>query len=177
MRVLPVAALVGAILVAGASPVEADGSGREYVSHGVAVTAPIGWWTSNRQMSSGVEPVFRVTLSDRPLRRTARDTGPCYGGIAQQIQPDGVVAIVREALGSDFKPAQFHLRSRRFVLPPRKLNEDNSCLGDHATLVNFRQSGRGFYVWIAAGAKAPRTKIARLLQSLDAMSIQPSAKA
>ena len=129
-----------------------------FARHGIGVAVPAGWWASGERMSSGVEPVFRLTLSDRPLRRTARDSGPCYGGIARQIQPDGVVAIVREALGADFKPERFHLRSRHFVLPPRKAGEDNSCLGDHATLVIFRQAGRGFYLWIAAGRRASPAK-------------------
>ena len=122
-------------------------------------------------MSSGVEPVFRLTLSDRALHRTARDSGPCYGGIARQIQPGGVVAIVREALGADFKPERFHRRPRHFVLPPRKAGEDNSCLGDHATLVIFRQAGRGFYLWIAAGRRASPAKIATLLRALDGMTV------
>jgi hypothetical protein len=122
-------------------------------------------------MSSGVEPVFRLTMSDRPLHRTARDSGPCYAGIARQIQPSGVVAIVREARGADFKPARFHLRSRRFALPPRKPGEDNSCLGDHATLVIFQQAQRGFYLWIAAGRRAPPGRIATLLKALDGMTV------
>ena len=122
-------------------------------------------------MSSGVEPLFRLTLSDRPLRRTERDSGPCYGGIARQLQPGGVVAIVREALGADFRPARFHRRPRHFVLPPRKPGTDNSCLGDHATLVIFRQAGRGFYLWIAAGRRAPPARIAALLGALDAMTV------
>ena len=166
-----------AILFATASRVDAGDGGQKFADHGVALIVPRGWWASGRQMSSGVEPVFRVTLSDRALHRTQQDSGPCYGGIARQIQPDGVVAILREAFGADFKPARFHLRSRRFVLPPRKLHEDNSCLGDHATLVIFRQAGRGFYLWIAAGAKAPAAKIAALLRALDAMSITGASTA
>jgi hypothetical protein len=114
-----------------------------------------------------------MTLSDRRLRGTALDSGPCYGGIARQIQPNGVVAILREALGADFKPARFHLRSRRFVLPPRKPLEDNSCLGDHATLIVFKQANRGFYLWIAAGRKAPKARIDALLKAVDSMKIAP----
>ena len=39
-------------------------------------------------MSSGVEPIFRLTLSNRPLARTPKDEGPCYAGIGKQIQPE-----------------------------------------------------------------------------------------
>ena len=78
---------------------------------------------------------------------------------------------MREALGADFKPARFHRRLRHFVLPPRKLGEDNSCLGDHATLVTFRQAGRGFYLWIAAGRRASPARIATLLGALDGMTV------
>jgi hypothetical protein len=144
-------------------------------SHGISLVVPDDWWASSRRMSSGIEPVFRMTLSDRELQRTIRDSGPCYAGIARQIQPNGVVAILREATGADFKPARFHIRPRRFVLPPRRPHEDNSCLGDHATLVVFRQANRGFYLWIAAGRRAPAAKVAVLLSALNAMTVETPA--
>ena len=92
------------LLAVGAVPVFASDGSTRVARHGIELVVPAGWWTSDYRMSSGVEPVFRMTLSDRRLRRTAFDSGPCYGGIARQIQPDGVVAILREALGADFKP-------------------------------------------------------------------------
>jgi hypothetical protein len=82
-----------------------------------------------------------------------------------------VVAILSEAFGADFKPERFHLRSKRMSLLPRKLGTDNSCLGDHATLVIFRQAGRGFYLWIAAGRHAAAAKIKTLLRTLDGMTV------
>lgn len=168
MRVLLFAALSFASLSA-VAPVASAAEGRPFAHAGIGVAVPAGWWASSERMSSGVEPVFRLTLSDRELHRTARDSGPCYGGIARQIQPGGVVAIVREALGADFKPERFHRRPPHFVLPPRKVGEDNSCLGDHATLVTVRQAGRGFYVWMAAGRRASPAKITTLLRALDGM--------
>ena len=168
-RVFVVALSVCCLPAVGAFASAADG--RPFARGGIGVAVPAGWWASGERMSSGVEPVFRLTLSDRPLRRTARDSGPCYGGIARQIQPGGVVAIVREARGADFEPERFGRRSRHFVLPPRKVGEDNSCLGDHATLVIFRQAGRGFYVWIAAGRRASQARIATLLEALDGMTV------
>jgi hypothetical protein len=165
---LPIA---GLCFWAFACGVPADASDGEFVNHGIKVGVPAGWWVSGARMSSGIEPVFRLTLSDRALRRTSRDSGPCYGGIARQIQPDGVVAIVREALGADFEPERFHRRSRHFVLPPRRAGEDNSCLGDHATLVIFRQAGRGFLLWIAAGRRASPATIKTLLRALDRITV------
>jgi hypothetical protein len=72
-----------------------------------------------------------------------------------------VVAILSEAFGADFKPERFHLRSKRMSLLPRKLGTDNSCLGDHATLVIFRQAGRGFYLWIARAGMRRRRRSRR----------------
>ena len=78
--------------------------------------------------------------------------------------------------GTDFNSSRFRLRSRRFV-PPRKPKEDNSCLGDHATLVIFKDSGRGFYLWIAAAPRAPRARINRLLAVVNTISISANANA
>jgi hypothetical protein len=172
-RLLLIAGLCGWSLATGGAPDGARADG--FTDHGIAITVPTGWWASNARMSSVLQPVFRLTLSDRPLHRTTRDSGPCYAGLARQIQPDGVVAILSEALGADFKPERFHLRSKRMSLPPRKAGTDNSCLGDHATLVIFRQSGRGFYLWIAAGRHASPAKIRTLLRTLDGMTITASA--
>ncbi len=122
-------------------------------------------------MSSGVEPRFRLTVSSRPLRRTAKDSGPCYGGIGQQIQPGTVVAILREAVGADLKLSRFRARPTRFILPERQPGQDNSCLGDHATLITFRDSGRGFYLWIAAGRAAPPQRVTRLLALLNKLAV------
>jgi len=158
------------VLVVGVGAASGQGDA-PFESHGIALSVPAGWWTSTSRMSSGVEPVLRLTLSDRPLHRTARDSGPCYGGLARQIQPDGVVAILREALGADSQQGRFHRRSRHFVLPARRAGEDNSCLGDHATLVIFHQAQRGFYLWIAAGRLARPSRIAQLLTVLDGMTI------
>jgi hypothetical protein len=152
-------------------PASAAQNDRAFTNRGIALTVPTGWWASSARMSSGIEPVFRLTLSDRELRRTPRDSGPCYAGIAAQIQPNGVVAIMREALGADFKAEHFHLRSRRFALPPGKVGQDNACLGDHATLVTFRQADRGFYLWIAAGRRTPPDAISKLLRSLDTLIV------
>jgi hypothetical protein len=158
-----------------AVPAGAAQHDRLFTNHGIAVTVPSGWWASGDRMSTVLEPVPRLALSDRRLHRTALDSGPCYAGIARQIQPDGVVAILSEALGADFKPERFHRRSRSFLLPPRKPGEDNSCLGDHATLVIFRQAGRGFYLAIAAGRRAPAAKVRMLLRAVDAMTVDKRA--
>ena len=83
--------------------------------------------------------------------------------------------LLSEALGADFKPERFHRRSKRISLPPRKPGQDNSCLGDHATLVIFRQAGRGFYLWIAAGRHASPAKIKMLLQALNGMTVAARA--
>ncbi len=139
--------------------------------NGVGATLPPGWWASDRRMSSGIEPVFRLTVANRPLVRTAKDEGPCYGGVGKQIQPEAVVAILREAVGSDFKPARFSKRPERFVLPRRRPGQDNSCLGDHATLITFKDAGRGFYLWIAAGRDAPAARVKQLLTILNALTI------
>ena len=152
-------------------PASAAPNDRAFRNNGIALTVPTGWWASSARMSSGVEPVFRLTLSDRALHRTPRDSGPCYAGIAAQIQPDGVVAIMREARGADFEPERFHLRSRRFALPRRKVGQDTSCLGDRATLVTFRQADRGFYLWIAAGRRTPPETVSKLLRSLDTLVV------
>ena len=167
-RLLLIAGLCAWPLVSGVPAARAD---EEFANHGIEIAVPAGWWASSARMSSVIQPVFRLTLSDRALRRTVRDSGPCYAGLARQIQPDGVVAILSEALGADFKPERFRLRSKRISLPPRKPGEDNSCLGDHATLVTFRQAGRGFYLWIAAGRRASPAKIKTLLRTLDGMTI------
>lgn len=169
-----IAALVVWSLLA-AAPAVAGENGRSFASHGIGLAVPAGWWASSGRVSNVIEPVFRMTLSDRVLQRTSRDRGPCYAGIARQIQPDGVVAILSEARGADFRPARFRLRSKHFGLPPRKAGQDNSCLGDHATLVIFRQAGRGFYLWIAAGRRAAPARIAKLLGALDRMTIAAGA--
>jgi hypothetical protein len=143
----------------------------EFASHGIEIAVPTGWWASSTRMSSALRPAFRLTFSDRALHRTARDSGPCYAGLARQIQPDGAVAILSEALGADFKPQRFHLRSKRISLPPRTPGQDNSCLGDHATLVIFRQAGRGFYLWIAAARRTSPATIKALLRALDGMTV------
>lgn len=139
--------------------------------NGVRTSIPPGWWATNRRMSSGVEPIFRLTVSNRPLVRTAKDKGPCYGGIGGQIQPRAVVAILREAVGADFNPARFAKRPTRFVLPKRQPGQDNSCLGDHATLVSFKDAGRGFYLWIAVGRDAPPARVQQLLAVLNKLAI------
>jgi hypothetical protein len=174
MRWHPLVAALGAWSLLATAPAGAEDS-RPFVNHGITITVPSGWRASASRMSTAIEPAPRLTLSDRQLHRTAQDSGPCFGGIARQIQPDGVVAILSEALGADFKPARFHLRSRSFALPPREPGEDNSCLGDHATLVIFRQASRGFYLWIAAGRRAPAAKVTTLLLTLDAMTISQRA--
>ena len=160
----------GRLLVASRSLSGSATAGGGFAVHGISVAVPSGWWATGGRMSNVLQPAFRVTLSDRALRRTPRDSGPCYAGIARQIQPGGVVAILSEALGADFKPARFRPRPGHFVLPPRKPGEDNSCLGDHATLVTFRESGRGFYLWIAAGRRASPARVAALLRALDGMT-------
>ena len=139
--------------------------------NGVRATLPPGWWASDRRMSSGVEPVFRLTVSNRPLIRTSKDTGPCYAGIGQQIQPRAVVAILREAVGADLRSGRFDKRPARFVLPKRQLGQDNSCLGDHATQIVFKDAGRGFYLWIAVGRAAPPDRVERLLTLLNKLAL------
>ena len=172
MRARLAIAALGAWLLLAPAPAAARADGRPVGAHGIVVVVPAGWWASGARMSDVVEPVFRLTLSDRALHRTARDRGPCYAGIARQIQPDGVVAILSEALGADFRPARFDRRPQRFALPARRAGEDNSCLGDHATLVTFRAAGRGFYLWIAAGRRASPVRIGVLLATLDGMRIR-----
>lgn len=141
--------------------------------NGVRATVPSGWWASDRRMSrNAIEPLFRLTISNRPLVRTSKDEGPCYGGIGRQIQPRSVVAILREAVGADFKPSRFKKRPARFVLPERQPGQDNSCLGDHATVIFFQDAGRGFYLWIAAGRDAPPARIQQLLAVLNKLTIR-----
>jgi hypothetical protein len=163
------AAAIGAASAADGIPTRInDGtSPTTFDRNGIRASIPPGWWASDRKMSSGVEPLFRMTVSNRSLTRTTKDDGPCYGGIGKQIQPRSVVAILREAVGADFKSARFSKRPTRFVLPKRAPGQDNSCLGSHATLISFKDSGRGFYLWIAAGRAAPPDRIERLLTLLD----------
>ena len=144
-------ALIVLLLLLGAPSARASAS-TTFDRNGINANIPSGWWASDRSMSNkAVEPLFRLTVSNRPLTRTTKNNGPCYAGIGEQIQPRAVVAILREAVGADFKPTRFGKRPARFVLPKRRPGQDNSCLGDHATLISFKDSGRGFYLWIAAG--------------------------
>lgn len=160
------------LLLATVSSAQASSS-TTFDRNGIKATLPSGWWASDRRMSNtAIEPLFRLTISNRPLVRTAKDEGPCYGGIGRQIQPQSVVAILREAVGSDFKPSRFKKRPERFVLPKRQPGQDNSCLGDHATLISFKDAGRGFYLWIAAGRDAPTARIQQLLTVLNKLSIR-----
>ena len=179
-RVMPFARRVGVLIVGlvvcGAllGPLEADGARRVFASHGVTLPVPARWSASDQAVSSARNPIERMTISDLQLAhgRAPSESGGCYASLGRRIRPDHVVAILSEALGpNDFKPERFPARPRRFELPPRRPGEDNSCLGDHATEIAFKQSGRGFYLWIAAGPRAPAAKIRRLLKSLDALGI------
>jgi hypothetical protein len=143
-----------------------------WARHGLRVGVPEGWWASDRRLSTGVSPVFRLTLSDRPLQRTRLDQGPCYAGIRRQLGPSGVVAILREALGTDFEPGRFERRPARFPRPERR-SGDYGCLGDRSSALSFKEAGRGFYLWIAAGRRASEAKLDRLMESLDTMRIAP----
>ena len=136
---------------------------------------PEGWWASATPLSSAISPVQRFALSDRRLKRSVDNSGPCYPGVARQIAPDGVVAILNEVLGVDYRPERFPERPKRFVLPPRRSGEDNSCLGEHATMVSFKQGGRGFSLVLAAGPRASTGSIERLVAAVSGMTIAPRA--
>jgi hypothetical protein len=50
--------------------------------------------------------------------------------------------------------------------------DQRSKYGFHlGKLIMFRQANRGFYLWIAAGRNASRTRIATLLHAVDSMTV------
>ena len=75
---------------------------------GISFAYPTSWFVTTQPLSNGINPRYVFTVSTDPVRRTARDLGPCLPGIASQLPKDAVLAYVREALGAD----------RRGSLPP-----------------------------------------------------------
>ena len=142
---------------------------RYFSRSGITFAYPGSWYLTTRRLSNGVEPVYRFAVGNFRFHRTPRDVGPCLQGIAKQRTSTGVLAFIREAVGTDARRAHAGPRPKTFRLPAP--TEQAACLGPGSRQFTFRQSGRVFYLWLSVAPKASRAARTELRRLLDSMKI------
>jgi hypothetical protein len=75
-----------------------DPAVRRFDRNGIAFEYPRAWSVTSAPLSNAVDPKYLFTVSSGPVRRTAKDYGPCLPGVAKQLPADAVLAYLREAI-------------------------------------------------------------------------------
>lgn len=143
-----------------------------FSSHGISFTYPSGWHATTKPLSNATEPVYRFAVGNFRFRRTPQDVGPCLSGIGKQRPKSGVLAFMREALGSDRRRSlpRTRARPRDIRLPLR--SEQAWCLGRGTGEIVFHQAGRVFYLAMSVGPTASRADKRRLHALVNGMKIK-----
>lgn len=145
MRVLAV------VLVATITPVApafAHPTASSYPKAGITVTIPSGWRVVDRRLTPCTNPIERVTIAG-----------------------NGALVTLMETLDPRRYVARFDPRPRRFAL--RGTPQPIACCAPSERdgwFFNFRDRGRGFYVYVYLGA--PETR-AQALAVLDTLQVAP----
>jgi hypothetical protein len=147
-----------------------SGTRGRFSSRGITFLYPSSWYVTTKPLSNGVEPVYRFAVGNFRFHRTARDIGPCLEGIAKQRAARGVLAFMREAIGTDARRTRAGPRPKTFRLP--SATEQTACLGSGSNQVVFREAGRTFYLWISIAPKAARAARGQLKALLNSMTIK-----
>src|SRR5205085_11896795 len=119
---------IGALASFQAASASAGAAGTSRFSNrGISFSYPSSWYLTTRPLSNGVEPVYRFAVGNFRFHRTPRDVGPCLQGIAKQRTSTGVLAFIREAVGTDARRAHAGPRPKTFRLPAPTVHA--ACLG------------------------------------------------
>jgi hypothetical protein len=113
-----------------------------YSSAGLTVTLPSGWHVVRRQLTPCVDPTERLTLSGRRALLM----------LQERRHP---------------RAREFSARPHRFAL--RGTPQPIACCaptGRPGWFFNFRDGGRGFYVYMYLGAPGTRAEVLAILDSL-----------
>jgi hypothetical protein len=166
---------VGVLLAAGALQGSACAAAQQHTfsNHGISFAYPAAWHATSKPLSNGAEPVYRFAVGNFRFHRTSSDLGPCLIGIARQRPKNGVLAFMREALGTDARRARSTARPRDIPLPRR--SDGAACLGRATSQLVFHQAGRVFYLWISVAPDASRQSKRRLHTLLNSMKIKPTS--
>jgi hypothetical protein len=166
--------LILALTALAASPSRASTPLKRFDRNRISFNFPSTWFVTTRPLSKAGNPVYRFAVSSVSVRRTASDVGPCLPGVARQVPKDGVLAYLREALGSDRTRSlpRMPRRPRGFRLPTAG---DNALCGfaGRGRWIPFKDAGRAFYLGVYVGPKASAAARRGLKSLLDQMKIEP----
>lgn len=168
--VLAVAGLLGASAVLGVAPGLPAASGatetREFRGPGIVLRYPSGLYLSTRPFDSVADPVQRFVLSTYRVPDGRPDSAGDYTPPANGV----IVQLLEDVPAHDFR-FKAPPRPASFTLP--KLSGHVERFGDRWGEITFRDHGRGFYIFIAAGRRAPSSEIALVLHALDGLTVSP----
>jgi hypothetical protein len=138
------------VLVASSAPaaVRAKGPTRTYTTAGLTVTLPDGWRVVHRRLTPCVNPIERLTVT---------------GG--------GALVMLQESLDPRHYIRRFSPRPRRFSLQGKPT--PIACCAPNRRpgwFFDFRDRGRGFYVYVYLGRAGTRVEA---LAVLDSLRVQP----
>ncbi len=136
--------------IASAQPAfaQAEGFTTTFTKAGITVTMPSGWRVVDRRLTPCTNPIERITIAGR-----------------------GAMVMVQESLDPRRYIERFRPRPRRFGL--RGKPQSIACCapsGRDGWFFDFRDQGRGFYVYVYLGAPGTR---AQALAALDSLRIVP----
>ena len=148
MRVSIVTALVAGIMLVLVAAAFADGRTATYSEAGLTITVPAGWHVVHERLTPCTNPLERVTLSGH-----------------------GALVTLMETLDPRRYVRRYLPRPRRFAL--RGEPQWIACcapLNRRGWFFDFRDHGRGFYVYAYLGQAGTRGEA---LAALDSIHIRP----
>jgi hypothetical protein len=139
---------------------------------GISYFVPAGWHVARRRLTPHlVNPRELLTVGTGRLPAG----GPCAQNPSAALAAMGaadVLVSVQERYG---RADGFPPRPRPFSLPRATANEAQTCAGPRAPigvrLLEFRDGGRGFHVFVAVGRAAPASRVRQALSVLDSLRV------
>ena len=142
--------LTGFALVSPTTPASAEGASATYSAAGLKVTVPAGWHVVHERLTPCTNPVERLALAGR-----------------------GALVSLTETLDPRRYVRRFSACPRRFSL--RGEPQWIACcapLSRRGWFFDFRDHGRGFYVYVYLGRSGTRREA---LGALDSLRVRPRA--
>ena len=149
MRLFLLVVMAGSVLAPSAA---GGGSAATYTRAGLTVTVPAGWHAVARRLTPCSNPLERITIAGR-----------------------GAMVMIQESLDPRRYIERFRPRPQRFSL--RGGPQPVACcapLERAGWFFDFRDGGRGFYVYVYLGAPGTR---AQALAALDSLRVSPRRRA
>jgi hypothetical protein len=167
------AALLLLVMAAGLAATPIAAAERRVAADGLSMRIPAAWHATGAPLTNVIEPVYRLAIANRPIRRQPGDDGPCLGGLARSLGPRGVLLFVIE-YREGIVPSRFEPRPRELPLP--RATDNAWCMPPRAASFTFGERGRALHVGVRMGPKATDSDVRALERAWRSLRVRPAPR-